>query len=559
MRRLFVILAILFCATVANANCTGSGLAWTVAPGTTQAQFAACMTSSTNGAVFIFSAGTYTVGSLGGGSFFQFSPTKGSTFICATPPSGIGSATSNQCLISGVGPAMGTDTYAGTATNLYRISGFTFDLGGSESGLGTVYFDCFNGTCPATVSQLRVDHNTFQNGANGAQLSLIGGTDPGTIFNVYGVYDHNLVTNATQMALLIWVGVQRSPANYPASQLGTANNLFIEDNTLNFTALGNGSAEGCIDGWGGMAVVARHNTSTNCLWTAHGVTHGGGPSNVEFYNNSVSITDPGATGFLDCYRCFHHQGSNEMIAFNNSFTAFSGKNADALSLIHYRDGTGGADGSMPADAALCNGSVNGPTDAPLVIDQNRSPTGTYQGYRCWNQPGTDPKTQNLMPIYVWNNFWSDTLAQVAMNFDDIGGSPDYFLLHVVPNRDYFNAVSASAQSSATSPFNGTTGMGFGTLANRPTTCAANPNAPDAGFGGVGYAAMTVTGTIGSSTTEGTPTNAVLYHCSATNTWSAYYTPYTYPFPLVGAVPPPPAPATVMFAGQGQIRILGSTR
>ena len=86
-----------------------------------------------------------------------------------------------------------------------------------------------------------------------------------------------------------------------------------------------------------------------------------------------------------------------------------------------------------------------------------------------------------MPIYVWNNFWSDTLAQVPLNFDDIGGSPDYFLLHVVPNRDYFNAVSASAQSSTTSPFNGTTGMGFGTLANRPTTCTANPNAPDSGI------------------------------------------------------------------------------
>jgi hypothetical protein len=40
-------------------------------------------------------------------------------------------------------------------------------------------------------------------------------------------------------------------------------------------------------------------------------------------------------------------------------------------------------------------------------------------------------------------------------------------------------------------------------------------------------------------------SGVLYQCTATNTWSVYYTPYTYPYPLQGngnnPLPPQPPP------------------
>jgi hypothetical protein len=38
----------------------------------------------------------------------------------------------------------------------------------------------------------------------------------------------------------------------------------------------------------------------------------------------------------------------------------------------------------------------------------------------------------------------------------------------------------------------------------------------------------------------TPISGALYKCTATNTWTSYYTPYTYPHPLVTTLPAPAA-------------------
>ena len=518
----------------AHSQCTGSGTTWSCPAGATSTQVEAAINSASDGATITFAPGTYTVTAIPNQvDAYMVSQSKGVTLVCATPPNMVGAATVNACQLNAARVSIfGSDRFSGTNTHFYRLSGFIIDLQATAPSYGTLYWDTYNGASPgspATVTQIRVDHNTFQNGTNGAQTTLIG--SEGQQIQVYGVYDHNLYTGSSQMAVVIWAeGPIVSP---PASQLGTANNLFLENNTLDFTAVGNSSAEGCTDGWGGSAYVVRYNTSTDCLWAVHGVTHAGGPANYEFYNNTV-IMDAGSVraGEQDCYRCFHSQGAGEFIAFNNSFTAYSGKNSEVISMLHYRDYPNGVDGTMPADAAQCNGTVNGPADDPLVIDQNRSPQSTYYGYACWRQPGRDPATMHLMPMYVWNNYWSDTLAQVPLLAPDLGGSPDYYSEHMQANREWYNAVSASAQTSPTSPFNGTTGMGFGTLTNRPTTCTTNPN--ESG-GGVGYFA-----------TDQGP-QGTLYQCSSTNTWTVFYTPYTYPHPLTQGGGDPPAPPTNLTA------------
>jgi len=90
---------------------------------------------------------------------------------------------------------------------------------------------------------------------------------------------------------------------------------------------------------------------------------------------------------------------------------------------------------------------------------------------------------------------------------------------IIANRDFYAEVSQSAQNSPTSPFNGTSGTGFGTLANRPTTCTPS----------VGY----WTTDQGNWNQSGSGGQGKLFVCTATNTWSLYYTPYTYPHPLTG--------------------------
>jgi hypothetical protein len=134
--------------------------------------------------------------------------------------------------------------------------------------------------------------------------------------------------------------------------------------------------------------------------------------------------------------------------------------------------------------------------------------------------------QALDPIYEWDDIASN------LNHGNIAANT----ARTIANRDWYTDNSNGTphvQTSATSPFNGSTtcnagagnytcGVGFGTLANRPTTCVS----------AVGYFATDV----GS---QGT-----LYACKTANTWTSIYAPYAYPHPLeaggtTGSLPQPP--------------------
>jgi hypothetical protein len=86
---------------------------------------------------------------------------------------------------------------------------------------------------------------------------------------------------------------------------------------------------------------------------------------------------------------------------------------------------------------------------------------------------------------------------------------------VVKNQDYFIDNVAN---------DGTNGVGAGLLSSRPVTCTT----------GVGYWATNQSTTsladmVGPN--PATPISGTLYKCTATNTWTAYYTPLVYPHPL----------------------------
>lgn len=121
------------------------------------------------------------------------------------------------------------------------------------------------------------------------------------------------------------------------------------------------------------------------------------------------------------------------------------------------------------------------------------------GYPATYQVGRG-QNQNLTPAYTWSN-WTSTITIIEGTINN--------------NTDYYNVTGS---------FNGTNGMGVGPIASRPATCTHNGAEANSG---VGYWA----------TDEGewwaahAGPDGRLYKCTATNTWTLFYTPLTYPHPL----------------------------
>jgi hypothetical protein len=475
IQRMILLVGVIFvlCVIPAAATCSGSGTSWSCPAGATASDIQNAINSASDGATITLAAGSYNWS-----NWIQFSTSKAATLTCATPPLSGGAATVNPCTINSSGTVLGINGFSGTLTKLYRISGFQFQS--SNTGQSIIWFDACNPGCRGQINQLRIDHNTFN--ISGGGVAFFGDTQSYGYY--YGVIDHNTVNANTPATLYFWIGAQDPTP--PPSPLGAANNLFIEDNLVNVASMTNNSVPCMSDAWGGSAMVMRHNTVYNCSVPVHGIDHSGGPQNWEVYNNIFVLNSgtPSSLGIDDGYRMVHHQGSGEAIYFNNTFTPKTEPhNPEMLSInANYVD-------------SVCSGTP----------------------YPCSHQAGRD-FAGNLMPIYIWNNV-------DRVNGSIVNGVSAASTTFVAPNRDFYNAVSTSANTSPTSPFDGTVGMGFGTLANRPTSCThSNPSFPtrsqDAGHGGVGYFA-----------TDQGP-RGTLYTCSATNTWTVYYTPYTYPHPLV---------------------------
>lgn len=489
IQRLAFILAVSFLSiSNAMAACTGSGMTWSCTAGTTISQVNTALSNASDGAVLTFAPGSYSWG-----ISLSFSASKGATLICATP---LG------CVVSG-SPLWQWANW-GTTSKLYRISGFDF------TGVGS-YFIWLYGTRSSTASltNLRFDHNRLTVANNGADIIALGEvTGVNTIVN--GVIDHNTFRTTTGNSRWL-VNYAQTAASWPSSGIGTANNLFIEDNTFIDQCITN-SGNAALDTDGGKITwVVRYNNFTNTRIEHHGYYWSfQGPASSEVYGNSITMTCGSDT--INGSYSIKHQGSGEWIVFNNTVTPSSGKGSAHI-LQNYR--------SFYDSANQCNG-----TDSE---DGNRTPLATYRGYPCNRQPGRDA-SGTLKPQYYWNNRWNDgTAILLSLSCPD-QGIPNYCSNHIQANRDYYQG-GATTQTSPTSPFNGTTGMGFGTLANRPITCTTGPEALDAGKGGVGYWAI--------------DTNT-LYRCSATDNWTVHYRPYTYPHPLTQAEGGQPGPSPRLY-------------
>lgn len=408
----------------------------------------------------------------------------------------------------------------------------------------------FVGTCTASgCPQVRADNLNFVTGwNNGGSNPVISGGFFITV-NVFGVIDHNTAAETGNALPLVqvhfpsWQGVGFYGDNSFASPstFGTAQSLFLENNHLNdirgtendVSAGGNGEQN-----VGGLRVVCRFNTVVNMSGTgvcsAHGTAWGGrfrGQRQVEVYYNNVTIG-----GGCDSVNGLN---SGTGYYFSNSISAPGGGCNKFLGLDIARfimTGTpwNSCDGTQPWDQSPFSSSsqcldqpgrgpgalLAGTETAPLLASALGTVCTTLG--RCFPNPSLDP-------VYEAG----EVMAAGGLGTPVVVAS-DGSSTRVLANRDYYAEVSQLAQSNPTTPFNGTTGTGYGTLANRPTTCTT----------GVGFWA-TDQGTWNQGGAGG-----VLYTCTSTNTWTSKYTPYTYPHPLTvggttttGGNPSPPTNLT----------------
>ena len=469
-----------------------------------------------------------------------------------------------------------------SATGFVAITGFTFITNAVTSN-GTIVLG-------GTHGQLgfRFHHNHIQ--------MLVSGSNAVFAYNGYGLLDHIYWQDTSGGAAipLNFGGdfATRGYANWnDATNLGSSEALYVEDS---YYTTSHASTEGFFDAYYGTKLVIRYNTIVgNELGGWHGTDSGQYRSVLlgEIYDNSVSnstgsildvmntrggsllffnnavggstswhavdlqyyrISEPtdavtwgtATTGLnwtplssdptninsdtntlnASDWQASHSYASGAAIGptsnnagsynYQNSGSCTSGSSRPSFNQSvagTTSDGTctwtnvAGSTTAGPGGSGFCaaNPDTACSSDSTCQALSGRDTCSRYSDtnggvYPFRDQPGRI-HNQVLAPNYAWGNSGSGLPSPLLVT--DAATSDI-----IQPNVDYYNAAAS---------FNGTSGTGNGLLSARPSTCAPQ----------VAYWA--------------TDTNT-LYQCSATNTWTPYYTPYTYPHPLQGTDPSPPS-------------------
>jgi hypothetical protein len=417
-------------------------------------------------------------------------------------------------------------------------------------------------------TSLRLDHLEFTDVDN--RVIVVGyNTWSTTEGPIYGLMDHIKYNSGTCNEGFALVFGKDLDAWRGDDRWGTVHAFYIEDSEFNWNITSNMSRLCTIaDGEHGARIVLRHNNIKNAMVLGHdtgGTQQSRGQRIREVYSNifTCDVTDGNCGGPAIDFR-----GGSQLV-YDNTIPIYQSSmtpgywNANLTQIWRLTDpfrstgapwnyGVGQTAKNVANDfRSHCDGGTN---DPPLLIpfvacganevdgepcqpwtfgsgfcrnnpvSNAQLPTGVFilsnidgggsGGYPARDQVGRGKdtgsplgSTQTLTPAYWWNNIDPNNSTAPQLTFLNVG-SGDCFSYpsdcYIREGRDVYMGHYLS--------FNGTSGIGRGTIKLRPSTCTPR----------VGYWA--------------TDTNPPALHvCTATDTWTPAATPYykafTYPHPL----------------------------
>jgi len=355
-----------------------------------------------------------------------------------------------------------------------EITGFTFDGALTSPTLMNIQgASGITGTKP--YRSYLIHDNVFRNSVMGPYNTQVGGciqSNANGDGQMSGVIYKNTFDRCNILLRIFSNNDTREWSNPAFNHLayGTADSLYFEDNAILYSSSYDGSDPGWIESGQGAKIVVRFNT-----WNLANATHPQEIWDIHGFQNWSGTVNSGQTSTMT------------VEYYNNTLL-----NMGTYRWINHR-GTWG-----------------------MFFDNNLTGTGGNSiDIYGMSTPGScpsdiSPAPTNYNPLVNNTYFFNNTNNGTNVTANAVStGMPTH--CSVTQNANWWNFNASCTASSCSS------GVGVGSVP--PTgTCTT----------GAGYWQ-----TQGSSwnTKLAAGTSGRFYRCASTNTWTLYYTPYTYPHPL----------------------------